>query len=107
MAHGRDSARDIKYGRRGGGWLPSTPAREDKPGAVNTDLVDRKCTVCGRRYRARPKDETVHCGAKHCEAMATWTAEQWEGRARMARARQAVRGVVLDLVDREALRRNP
>lgn len=107
MSHGRDAARDVRYGRRGGGWAPA-PARAAAAGGVNTDKVDRTCPVCRRRYRADPKHETLHCGAKDCEAMATWTAEQWEGRARMARARAAAnRGVVVDLIDREALRRYP
>lgn len=70
------------------------------------------CRICGRRFMASPprKHESLPtlCGAKHCEAMGSWTDEQWEGRARMARARAATSArSVANLVDREALRRFP
>ncbi len=41
MAHGKDAARDLVHGRRGGNWLPDdyepTPAPADAP----------RCSVCG------------------------------------------------------------
>jgi len=87
-------------------------AREQSQGGVNTEHVDRKCPVCHRMFRARPakraQDEAVHCGARDCIAMSDWGDAEWEGRSRMAKARRAAnRGVVADLIDREALRRFP
>lgn len=89
--------------------------------------VTALCRRCSRRFRHRAAQGTptpVICGRMLCHAMEHWTPDDWEGRARMARARQAagkilVRGprdrdgnvtfkwskTVLDRLDREALER--
>jgi hypothetical protein len=74
-------ARDVLYGRQGGGWLPDKPARPVPEGHERTpvDLTDR----------FRPE-----------------TDDDWEGKARMAKARQAA-GASLSAVDLQALDRYP
>lgn len=60
--------------------------------------MDATCVICKRSFtwRSKTKDgEPMNeesprtCGKLYCEAMDTWTDEQWAGRARMAKAREA------------------
>lgn len=91
------------------------------------DTGSALCRRCSRRFRysiIQGRPAPVICGRMLCHAMEHWTREEWAGRARMARARQAagkvlVRGprdrdgnvtfkwskTVLDRLDREALER--
>lgn len=103
MAHGRDAARDTRHGRRGGRWAPDAP----KPVKPRADVEPFVCPTCGRpSARRNTVPIASHCGTPYCTAMNEWGDEQWAGRARMAKARQAARKI-LDPLDREALRRHP
>lgn len=116
MAHGADSARDLRYGRRGGRWaqgpVGAALAAIDKArerGIANgtwpdgTPKGNRQCTVrdCGRpleehsppcRFCGRPPEHHAD-GDLELERA---------GRARMARARHLA-GQPLDPIDREVL----
>jgi hypothetical protein len=65
------------------------------------------CAVCERAYISDPGIDPSPpiCGRIHCRARHYWTPDDWAGRARMARARQAA-GIELDDFDHEALRRS-
>lgn len=50
------------------------------------------CRWCQRRFLFEPhgnRPDPRCCGRPHCYAREHWSAEDWAGRARMARARQA------------------
>lgn len=117
MAHGKDAARDLRYGRRGGRWAAGTPidqalqaidnARErglaDGTWPDGTPKGDRQCTVrdCGRRLDDH-QPPCRFCGrAPEHHADGDLELER-AGRARMAAARRAARSV-LDDTDREVL----
>ncbi len=92
------SARDIRYGRRGGGWKDDpAPDRPDTTG--NLTAV---CPHCQRSYRYGDPEAT-NCGKTPCHELATWTPEAWEEKARLASVRDAL-GIPLSDLDRIALR---
>jgi hypothetical protein len=50
------------------------------------------CVICDQRFiyeAPRDADPPPTCGHLHCRARHEWTAEQWDGQARMAGARLA------------------
>lgn len=117
MAHGKDAARDTRYGRRGGRWADGTPvdlalfeidkARErglaDGTWPDDTPKGDRECTVkdCGRPV-AEHSGPCRFCGrAPEHHADGDIELER-AGRVRMARARHAA-GLPLSDVDIEVL----
>jgi hypothetical protein len=111
MSSGR--ARDIRYGRRGGGWIdkPRRPApvrqRATRAAAVlEPEVLFHPDTIAARRAHDR------HCTSAHkdgepCPAVVDPDdlAELWAGRARMARARRAA-GQPRDRLDLAALDRH-
>lgn len=65
-------------------------ARE--PAAPKKIAGNAACVVCSSPfiYEAPPgADPPATCGMLHCRARNDWTAEDWEGAARMAEARKA------------------
>lgn len=68
------------------------------------------CKHCGATFRFTPlKPGTPPpktCGTIDCRSREDWTADEWEGKARMAAARSAA-GLELGALDVEALRRFP
>lgn len=83
MAHGKGrGARDLIYGRRGGGWVPEghDPQKPREPSAPSGHDID------------------------YAEVWRPTTEQGWEGRARMAAARAAA-GAPLDTIDRQALQK--
>jgi hypothetical protein len=54
MSAGKEAARDIRYGRRGGGWVPdgATPAQFDRP-----------CELCGTPMVAGQRHRHIACCA--------------------------------------------
>lgn len=62
------------------------------------------CVVCKSSFRGVILKNPRTCGALLCRAKDEWTAEDWAGYARLARARQRV-NIDLTDIDREALRR--
>ena len=63
------------------------------------------CAACGRRYVGNKEAvDAGCCGTVECRALATWSAAEWEGRARMAEAAAAA-GLPANRLDREARRR--
>lgn len=105
MAHGREAARDLRYGRQGGRWLPPGVT----PGTAVADL-DR----LRRRHRAahRENPEAVKPWPDASSAPDLGNPDNaacgmtWEGLARMAHARWAA-GAELTAHDLEAIRRHP
>lgn len=97
MTAGRAAARDLRYGRRGGRWAEGTGSLEalEEIAALRARTIDA--------HRRDPK-KNPPWPSHDVEDRAPKTAEEWQGRARMARARQAA-GVPLDHVDRMALHR--
>jgi hypothetical protein len=114
------SSTTIRYGRRGGGWLPRLTARaatDDRPGTP----ADKEARAIARdpylfahperiararahsaRHRgacANDRDRAEPCD---CAPFPAGLAALWAGRARMAAARAAA-GRPLDDLDREAL----
>lgn len=89
------------HGNRGGGWLPTKPARA--PAAPKRE-ADPTCAVCGARCSAHTAGDCPVCRLPLEHHDTARTAGCWAGRARMARARQAA-GLDLDATDLEALRR--
>lgn len=94
MAKGKGrGARDLRYGRRGGGWV----AEGHAPGNAADDLAEI-------RRKATHWPEHTATGS----AFVPGNEAEWEGRARMAEARLAAYGLdALDPIDAEALRRYP
>lgn len=89
---------ETRYGRRGGGWLPSSSAAElpaDRPRAAPVDRSAPFHPDAIARARAREQRR---------EVTAEDVAAVWAGRARMALARQAA-GQPLDDIDRQAITR--
>jgi hypothetical protein len=113
MAKGKGrGARDLLYGRRGGGWLPQ--GHDPTAPAEQTEESDAK-----RRSRAEIEAEKAERRAAVAEweiandivpGTASWRGDgpgggtPWEGKARMAAARRDA-GVPLNDVDVEALAR--
>lgn len=115
MAHGKEAARDLRYGRRGGRWANNTPvdaalaaidmarSRGLSSGTWPDGVAHGKtpCKICGRAYvdhlPACPLCGRApeHHGPGDLELERT-------GRARMAAARRAV-GQSLDDIDRQVL----
>ena len=96
------TATDARYGRRGGGWVPSKPPRESKP---RSSQRRARCAVCDRLFwpgSIRPTPRI--CGRLRCRMIHDWGSDDWAGRARMARARERA-DVELDDLDRQALDR--
>lgn len=76
----------------------------DRP--VDATQIEMTCKNCGDRIRTflRPgESRPTVCGRFACR-VTEWTLAEWEGRARMAAAREAA-GIELDAIDRQALRR--
>lgn len=124
------SARDIRYGRRGGRWAAPeagrlldavtgarTAASDRQPVDADASVLFHPNTIARHRAheRRRPgscaKDKaaskadrrSVECS---CRPDPEDLAAIWAGRARMARARRNT-GQVLDDIDRQALARHP
>lgn len=106
------TARDVVYGRRGGGWAAKPRTTPAKPVKARKAAEHEPCAACGTAVTIptpRPDTWRPCCGHLHCRARTTWTHVHWEGRARMADARLAA-GVGLTGLDSEALdhrERNP
>lgn len=113
------TARDIRYGRRGGGWAADNGTgdtlvdlerirrkhRKTWPELLDQTLLFTPETVCATRAHEQ------QCAGRHpdgepCTAVPTAAdvAAVWAGRARMAEARVAA-GRPLDANDRRALDR--
>lgn len=115
MSGGKDAARDLRYGRRGGRWASGDRADvvltqiddmrsrglADGTWPDGTPRGDRDCTVCKRRV-VDHQPPCRFCGRppEH-HADGDLVAER-AGRARMARARRLA-GQPLDTVDLEVL----
>lgn len=54
MSAGKEAARDIRYGRRGGRWVPD--------GATAVDF-DRPCVMCGEPVTVESRDYHAGCCA--------------------------------------------
>lgn len=95
------TAADARYGRRGGGWVDKGFA----PGEGVADIARIR-----RAHAARVKRDPKAKPWPDLQKLETlWrptTEDEWEGRARMAMARQAA-GVELDSIDQQALARFP
>lgn len=116
MAHGKEAARDLRYGRRGGRWAqgPVDAARAAIDSARERGLADgtwpdgtpkgdRQCTVrdCGRPLEEH-SPPCRFCGrAPEHHAEGDLEVER-AGRVRMAAARRAA-GAALDETDLEVL----
>lgn len=116
MAHGKDAARDTRYGRRGGRWAEGpvdaalgaidaarTRGLADGTWPDGTPKGDRECTVrdCGRRVEDH-QPPCRYCG-RSPEHHADGDLElERAGRVRMARARHSA-GEPLDELDLEVL----
>ena len=105
MTTGREAARDLRYGRRAGRWGNEWTGRV----AELLAALDRD------RTRARELDRTdpLPDGSKRWPDRHDFearnrptTREQWQGLARMAKARHAA-GLPLSDLDAEALDRHP
>lgn len=88
---------DMRYGRRGGGWLPkdTSPARPAKAAAPRVDVDPSR--------RAHPDVIAADRARRHPGTGGDRDAV-WAGRARMAAARRAA-GQPLDTTDLQALAR--
>jgi hypothetical protein len=106
------SATTIRYGRRGGGWLPTRSARTaaNQPSQARPVDLGRlfhpeaiaRTRAHQRRHPgacAADRDRTAGCD---CLPHPADLAAVWAGRARMAAARAAA-GQPLDDLDRQAL----
>lgn len=92
---------DVRYGRHGGRFVPPpAPPIPPQPQAKS----DGTCSVCGKPRGAHSGKVCPPCALPVEHHDAERTADCWEGRARMAAARQAA-GVPLDDIDRQALAR--
>lgn len=116
MSHGKEAARDLRYGRRGGRWASGesvdvalaaidkmrTKGLADGTWPDGTPKGDRECSAC-RRPLADHSPPCPWCGrAPEHHAPGDVDAEI-AGRVRMARGREAA-GVLLDHGDRMALK---
>lgn len=116
MAHGKEAARDLRYGRRGGRWA------DDDTGTIADDVADLR-NAHQRRHTDQPCDQhridqgkAPSCPWCHPELLDTVldgpggrrpTGDvEWEGLARMADAKRAAGGTLTDL-EAEALDRHP
>lgn len=105
------SARDLRYGRRGGGWAEGPPralpdgwtppaARDHRaqfhPDNIARDRAHANTPSCPANDRNQPEPCT-------CQPDPDDLAAVWAGRARMAAARKAA-GKPLDDIDRQALK---
>jgi hypothetical protein len=118
------SATTIRYGRRGGGWLPSGPAQgpAEPPDARSAAAAARallrvrglwfhperiaRAHAHTHRHRGVCANDTDRTAPCDCAPDPVVQAELWAGRARMAAARAAA-GQPLDDTDRTALARPP
>lgn len=91
------TARDIRYGRRAGRWADGSSA--DKVLEELAAMRERTIAAHKRDPKKNPPWPSLAVDVREPK-----TDEEWAGRARMARARQAA-GVHLDHLDRVALRR--
>lgn len=73
-------------------------------------MTDTKCPDCGNRFQrilaakgTQIADRGV-CPNLLCRAVREWTAEDWEGKARMAKVRLDC-SIPLNVIDMEALKR--
>ena len=62
------------------------------------------CQVCGEHFFSREEEPPETCGRWDCRLWSYGTQDQWDGRARMARAREAA-GVKLNELDRVSFER--
>ena len=99
MSTGKAAARDIRYGRRGGRWADEGSTRADDALASIAAMREKTIAAHERDPKKNPPWPSLVDDVREPK-----TDEEWAGRARMARARQAA-GVHLDHLDRVALRR--
>ncbi len=104
MAHGKAAARDLRYGRRGGGWKEeNAPARPDTTGNITTI-----CRHCKRSFRAAaPRDGApvpAACGKTPCYEQEHWTPADWTAKADLALIRRSL-AIELSALDEIALAR--
>lgn len=104
MAHGSEAARDLRYGRRAGGWLPPgwTPGSSVK---FLRDLRERMGGELLTEEALEFRDQRRRLEREHPD-LVPGLGTPWEGQARMAEARRTA-GLPLDAIDLEALRRHP
>ena len=116
------TARDIRYGRQGGRWASDAPRPmpEDyvsprragnwwlTPARYHPEILarEREHRRPGRQQSCAADGPTAHVTDCTCEPPADVLQEEWEGAARMARARAAT-GAVPSAIDRQALDRIP
>lgn len=111
------TARDIRYGRRGGGWAEAPVDLPDdlpprKGGHVDMAALFHPETIARTRAHADPDTRTLHrCATRDdpdaacdCPPHLGQLDNVWAGRARMAAARRDA-GMPLDQADRHALTR--
>lgn len=94
------TAGDVRYGRQGGGWVASGFTPGD--GVADIDKIRRRTKKAHKTDAA--KNPPWPDLEKISRTFTPTSDEEWEGRARMARARLAA-GVPLDAIDDEALAR--
>lgn len=98
-------ARDLIYGRRGGGWVDDTPTRP----ATTTprgDPTDRACRICGLPVHAHTGDLCPICRRPIEHHQPGDEALEWAAAARVAALNAGTPAATpLNDLDREALRR--
>lgn len=106
MSHGKEAARDLVHGRRGGRWKSPQVGGAPASAAGNDVAI---CKVCKLPFRFTTREVAgvvqpppADCGAIYCRAVACWSALEWSLRARAAAGREAI-GVELNDLDRYAL----
>lgn len=104
MSGGRDAARDLIYGRRGGRWAPASTAAAWDGSRMNDmgeEYGDRECRDCGRPYREHVNRCRL-CGRDELHHAEGDLDGEVQARARMATARRAA-GLPLSELDEWAL----
>lgn len=97
------SARDVRYGRRGGRWADASAGKV----AAALAEIDEARTRARRLDRSDPlADGAKRWPDPHTHISRPVGDDEWEGRARMAAARESA-GLDLNDIDRQALVRFP